>query len=151
MSARRLKTSLLAIALLSASSLSAAAPSPPKTPLELKCDGVIYVNTKSGQSQYQVDISISLDLPNKLMEIDGRGFFTKNHLITNVTPQKYFIISASDKKYYERSGYRETGGDEYTWSSTLDRTNGYLVLIEGPIGGDRNAFNGTCTQAKTLF
>lgn len=151
MSGRRLNASLSVIALLSASSLTAATPSPQKAPLELKCDGVVYVNTKSGQSQYQVDIAISLDFNKKLMMVGGRGFFKNNHLITNTTPQKYFIIYEADNEHYKSSGYRHAGDDEYTWSSTLDRTNGYLVLTEGPKGGDRNAFNGTCAQAKTLF
>lgn len=119
--------------------------------VELKCEGILYVNNKSGQRQYQIDISVTIDSMNNQIKVDGRGFFSSNHMITKATPQKYYIISNADYQYRKTSGYKDSDSDGYTWSSTLDRTNGYLVLIEGPIDGDRNAFNGTCTQAKPIF
>jgi hypothetical protein len=135
-------------------SLLAATPANAKSPdtaIELRCDGTLYVNTKSGQMQYQIDISVSLDPSKGSIKVDGRGFFSPDHMITKSTPQKYYIISNADYAYHKGSGYKDSDGDGYTWTSTLDRTSGYLVLIEGPIDGDRNAFNGTCAQAKPIF
>lgn len=117
--------------------------------LELKCVGVVYENRGANQNKYEMDLALSVNLVSRKIVVEG-PFFTKNHSITQVTATKYYIISDVEFSYNKENKIHDASGSISSWSSTLDRTNGYLIMIERDDYGN-HAFNGVCSRVKTMF
>lgn len=130
-------------------SVASAAPSNASdADLPLNCDGVVYVN-ENGQraGTYSVDIDINLNVPQRRAQVSGRGFFSETYIIVKTTPQKYYLIA--QREIGQRGKDLLTGLE---FSTTLDRNDGYLIMMEGPLShGTSFAFNGNCKVIKPKF
>lgn len=117
--------------------------------LELKCAGVVYENRSAKQNKYDMDMSLSINLKSGKIIVNA-PFFTNIHIITKSTPSKYYIISEAELIHNKNNNVQDLSGDVKSWTSTIDRTNGYLIMIERDDYGN-HAFNGTCSLVKAMF
>jgi hypothetical protein len=60
----------------------------------------------------------------------------------------FVIVRVTDSKYYLIAP--DEIGKSYEYTSTLDRTDGSLVLMQGK-PEEKIAYNGNCSIAKTMF
>jgi len=109
------------------------------TPTVLKCKGSVFVPVEGRRDEYLLDVSLKITPSRPIVEIESGNFFSNMFVIVKVTDTKYYLIAPDEM------------GKSSEYSSTLDRTDGSLFLMQGKEEKSRIAFNGNCSIAKTMF
>jgi hypothetical protein len=108
------------------------------TPTVLKCKGSVFVPVKGRRDEFLLDVSLKITPSKPIVEIESGNFFSNMFVIVRVTDSKYYLIAPDEI------------GKSYEYTSTLDRTDGSLVLMQGE-PEQKIAYNGNCSIAKTMF
>ena len=108
------------------------------TPTVLKCKGSLFVPVEGRRDEFLLDVSLKVTPSQPIVEIESGNFFSNMFVIVRVTDSKYYLIAPDEI------------GKSYEYTSTLDRTDGSLVLMQGK-PEEKIAYNGNCSIAKTMF
>ena len=110
-----------------------------ETPTVLKCSGSVFLPVQGRRDEFLTDLSLKIGNPSKpTVEIES-GIFSNIFVIVKVTETKYYLIAPDEM------------GKSSEYTSTLDRTNGSLFLMQGTVDKQRITFTGNCSIAKTMF
>lgn len=85
-----------------------------------------------------MDLSLKISPSKPTVEIES-AVFTNIFVIVKITDTKYYLIAPDEM------------GKTSEYTSTLDRTNGSLFLMQGTVDKQRITFTGNCSIAKTMF
>ena len=108
------------------------------TPTVLKCKGSLFVPVEGRRDEFLLDVSLKVTPSQPIVEIESGNFFSNMFVFVRVTDSKYYLIAPDEI------------GKSYEYTSTLDRTDGSLVLMQGK-PEEKIAYNGNCSIAKTMF
>jgi phage protein U len=109
------------------------------TPTVLKCKGSVFLPIEGRRDEFLLDVSLKITPSKPIVEIESGNVFSNMFVIVRVTDTKYYLISPDEM------------GKSSDYSSTLDRTDGSLFLMQGKEDKTRISFNGKCSIAKTIF
>ena len=147
----KLKTLLPLCALLASASASQAQDNL-SDGLALTCSGEIWIRQGSDHTERLLDhqyieIELFLDRGSGVLRVDSpykiAGVAGGDQILVRETPGKYYFATAE---------MIETQAQGH-FDSTLDRSSGFLVLMEGGFFSERarSAFNGTCQRIVQRF
>lgn len=111
------------------------------TPTVLKCSGSVFLPVQGRRDEFLLDVSLKITPSKPIVEIESGNAFSNMFVIVRVTDTKYYLIAPDEIDMDKSSEY----------SSTLDRTDGTLFLMQGKEDKTRINFNGKCSIAKTIF
>jgi hypothetical protein len=108
------------------------------TPTVLKCNGSVFLPVQGRRDEFSMDLSLKISPSKPTVEIES-AVFTNIFVIVKITDTKYYLIAPDEM------------GKTSEYTSTLDRTNGSLFLMQGTVDKQRITFTGNCVIAKTMF
>ncbi len=112
-----------------------------ETPTVLKCSGSVFLPVQGRRDEFLLDVSLKITPSKPIVDIESGNVFSNMFVIVRITDTKFFLIAPDEIEMDSSSAY----------TSTLDRTDGSIFLMQGKEDNTRITFNGKCSIAKTMF